>query len=65
MGGINKSRQQVPPDGASSLNPPRSPRFSDRYSSRGRPEDSALPAAVPVLNSSHDWFENKDAAESM
>ncbi|XP_054156169.1 protocadherin Fat 4-like isoform X2 [Oppia nitens] len=28
---MNKCRQQVPPDGASSLNPPRSPRFSDRY----------------------------------
>jgi hypothetical protein len=31
MGVINKSRQQVPPDGASSLNPPRSPRFNNRY----------------------------------
>lgn len=34
-GAMNKNRQQVPPDGASSLNPPRSPRFSDRYRANG------------------------------
>ena len=34
-GAMNKNRQQVPPDGASSLNPPRSPRFSDRYRQNG------------------------------
>ncbi|RWS16902.1 protocadherin Fat 4-like protein, partial [Dinothrombium tinctorium] len=31
---MNKPRQQMPPDGASSLIQPRSPRFSDRYKHR-------------------------------
>ncbi|XP_074599101.1 protocadherin Fat 4-like [Brevipalpus obovatus] len=77
--GIGKNRQQIPPDGASNLNPPRSPRFSDRYGSRGR---SALahstmppPPSIAALDPSghlthnhshhHNWMENKDNAESI
>ena len=62
-GAINniKNRQQVPTDGASCLNPPRSPRFSDRYRS---PVVTSNPvAAVLPPDTAGDWFENKDEEE--
>lgn len=55
-----RNRQQVPPDGASSLNPPRSPRFSDRY--RNSVASNNNPVAI-VPNDGGDWFENKEEGE--
>lgn len=65
-GAMNKNRQQVPPDGASSLNPPRSPRFSDRYRPNGNNVNAAPNGHIVsnglvnrVVNrpTDGDWFE--------
>ena len=62
IGAMNniRNRQQVPPDGASSLNPPRSPRFSDRY--RNSVASANNPVAI-APNDASDWFENKEEGE--
>lgn len=59
MNNMRNNRQQVPPDGASALNPPRSPRFSDRYHRQS--VASANPAAI--IPHDADWFENKEQEE--
>ena len=59
--GVGKSRQQVPPDGASSLNPPRSPRFSDRYKHAREGPHGGIPNTDPTS----DWYDPKDANESV
>lgn len=61
---LNKSRQQVPPDGASSLNPPRSPRFSDRY--RHHPAGPNAVSSAAMGEVADGWYDGKeDAAESV
>jgi hypothetical protein len=63
---MSKSRQQVPPDGASSLNPPRSPRFSDRYKhSRESLHGGVGGVGTTAVDSTHDWYDPKDAAGSV
>ncbi|CAG2110072.1 unnamed protein product, partial [Medioppia subpectinata] len=62
---MNKSRQQVPPDGASSLNPPRSPRFSDRYKQSRENLSGGVGAVTTIADSSHDWYDPKDAVGSV
>lgn len=59
VGAMNnmRNRQQVPPDGASALNPPRSPRFSDRYR---HSVASTNPAAIIPNDTASDWFDNKE-----
>ncbi|RWS30695.1 hypothetical protein B4U80_08851, partial [Leptotrombidium deliense] len=49
---MNKQRQQVPPDGASSLIQPRSPRFSDRYKHRAMAAQH-----VSTADAGNDWFD--------
>lgn len=62
---MSKSRQQVPPDGASSLNPPRSPRFSDRYKNSREGSHVGVGGVTTTVDSTHDWYDPKDAAESV
>ncbi len=63
---MSKSRQQVPPDGASSLNPPRSPRFSDRYKhSRENLHGGVGGVGTTTVDSTHDWYDPKDATGSV
>lgn len=63
VGAMNvRNRQQVPPDGTSSLNPPRSPRFSDRY--RNPVASPNNPVAI-VANDAGDWFQNKEEGEAV
>jgi hypothetical protein len=59
LGAMNnlRNRQQIPADGASSLNPPRSPRFSDRYRN---PAASANNPVAIVPNDASDWFDSKE-----
>ena len=62
-GGNNKnnivSRQQVPTDGTSILNPPRSPRFCDRYRhSNTTPAANIIDPSVDHVAS--DWFDKED-----
>lgn len=51
------NRQQMPPDGSSSLNPPRSPRFNDRYR-HDINNVVNIPAAIP--DASSEWFASKE-----
>lgn len=63
---IGKSRQQVPPEGASSLNPPRSPRFTtDRYQHQHHSREGLHGGVVTTVDSSRDWYDPKDATESV
>ena len=64
VGAMNnmRNRQQVPPDGASALNPPRSPRFSDRYRNSVA---SNNPVAIIANDGASDWFENKEEGEEV
>ena len=62
---MSKSRQQVPPDGASSLNPPRSPRFSDRYKNSRENLSGVVGGVTTAVDSTHDWYDPKDAVGSV
>ena len=62
---MSKCRQQVPPDGASSLNPPRSPRFSDRYKHSRENLSGVVGGVTTAVDSTHDWYDPKDAAGSV
>lgn len=61
----NIIRQQIPSDGTLAINPPRSPRFCDRY------RHSSTPAANiidPIADRASDWFdkeEEEDPVESV
>ena len=44
-----KSRQVSPPDGASALNPPRSPPYSERYAKTN--------LTMAVHDSNNDWYD--------
>jgi hypothetical protein len=54
---IKNNRQQMPQDVSSSLNPPRSPRFNDRYR-HDMNNVVNIPAAIP--DASSEWFESKE-----
>lgn len=51
-------RQQVPNDGSSVLNPPRSPRFCDRYRHSSTPAANIIDPIVDRAAS--DWFDKED-----
>lgn len=57
---LNKSRQQVPPDGSSSLNPPRSPRFNDRYRQNIPGGNNTASTAV---DHNSDWYDDSKDEE--
>lgn len=48
----SKSRQGPPPDGASAMNPPRTPPFSDRFSKSNTHINSIMGMPMEVNN---DW----------
>lgn len=62
---MSKSRQQVPPDGASSLNPPRSPRFSDRYKHSRENLSGGIGGVTTAVDSTHDWYDPKETNGSV